>query len=157
MESEALRDSPQHGATPRGDGSTQDAAALAREKAAGAWSEAKQAARARLDEQQEAAASGIGDFAGALRKAAEESGGDTTASLARQAADGLERVATTLRRKDVDDLLRDVQQFAREQPALFLGISVAAGFLAVRFLKSGAAAPAPAEAAPAQPHPMETL
>jgi hypothetical protein len=41
-----------------------------------------------------------------------------------------------VREKDVNEMLRDVQQFARRQPALFIGGSFAAGLLAARFLRS---------------------
>jgi len=34
-------------------------------------------------------------------------------------------------------MVRDLEGFARSQPALFLGAAVASGFLAMRFLKSG--------------------
>jgi len=57
--------------------------------------------------------------------------------LADWAADGLERVSSTLRNKDLDGMLRDVQSFARQQPVAFFAAAVAAGFLATRFLKAG--------------------
>lgn len=113
---------------------------------------AKETARAKLSEQQQAAAGGLGEFAGALRKSAHEmQGGDgeLVGRFATTAAEGLERVAETLRRKDVDAMWRDAERFAREQPMLFFGAAVAAGFLAVRFLKSSA--PEPQRGAP-EPH-----
>jgi hypothetical protein len=33
--------------------------------------------------------------------------------------------------------LRDLDDFARNQPVAFFGLALAAGFLAVRFLKAG--------------------
>ena len=33
-------------------------------------------------------------------------------------------------------MARDVERFAREQPVAFFGLSLAAGFLAARFLKA---------------------
>jgi hypothetical protein len=100
--------------------------------------EAKQAASSVLSEQQHAAASGLGDFAGALRKAAREMGDGrqpTASRFAEYAADGLERVSGTLRNKDLNGLMQDVESFARRQPVAFLGAAIAAGFLAARFLK----------------------
>jgi len=47
-----------------------------------------------------------------------------------------ERFANGLRDKSADELLRDVRNLARRQPALFIGGSVAVGILAARFLKS---------------------
>jgi hypothetical protein len=101
--------------------------------------DAKETARSMLGEQQKAAASGIGDFAGALRKAARDMGDGQRAPMSRMlegAADGLERFSGTLREKDLNGLMREVEGFARRQPVAFFGAAVAAGFLAMRFLKS---------------------
>src|SRR3546814_8495932 len=53
-----------------------------------------------------------------------------------QAARGREGFAQTLREKDLDGLVEDVGDFARRQPALFLGGAVALGFAMSRFLKT---------------------
>ena len=58
------------------------------------------------------------------------------ARMAEHAADGLERLSGKLGSKDLNGLVRDVESFARSQPAVILGMAVAAGFLAARFLKS---------------------
>lgn len=92
-----------------------------------------------LDEQRQNAAAGLGDIAGALHRTAQDLDGkyrSGVAQMAERAADGMDRLSTTLRRKDVNQLLRDTESFARSQPALFVGAAVAAGFLAMRFLKS---------------------
>lgn len=112
---------------------------IARAQADAAWSGTKQKARHALDEQRQEAAAGVGEIAGALHKAAEDLGGKNrkgVADLAERTAEGLERLSSTLRTKDLDVMVRDVESFARRQPALFLGAAVAAGFLAGRFLKS---------------------
>jgi hypothetical protein len=104
------------------------------------FNDAKEAARGKIAEQQQTAASSLGSFAQALRKSAQEMQGDGqqagVARIAQTAADGLERFSGTLRSKDLDSLLRDAESLARRQPVLFFGAAVAAGFLAVRFLKS---------------------
>lgn len=103
------------------------------------WRDAKNAALARVNDQQEAAAKSIGDIAGALRSAAhhlEDRGEPTARRFADYAADGLERLSTRLRDKDLDGMVREVESFARAQPVAFFGAALAAGFLAVRFLKS---------------------
>ena len=56
--------------------------------------------------------------------------------LVEQANNGLKRISDKLRGKSLDELLRDAQSFAREQPVVFLGAAAGAGFLAARFLKS---------------------
>ncbi len=138
-----IRD-PLQKTTPAGGSGTgsavQQAGQAAKEQASAVWNDTKNSARSVLGGQQEAAASGIGQFAGALRKAAREMGdGGKQAPVSRMiesAADGLERFSGTLRDKDLDGLMRDVESFARRQPVAFFGAAIAAGFLAVRFMKS---------------------
>lgn len=117
----------------------QNAKQAAKDQAGAVWNDTKETARSMIGEQKHAAASGIGDFATALRRAAREmdgSGQSTVCRLANSAADGLEQVSGTLRNRDVNALVRDVESFARRQPVAFFGAAIAAGFLAVRFLKS---------------------
>jgi len=117
----------------------QNATQAAKEQAGAAWNNTKETARTVLGEQQRAAAGGLGDFASVLRKAAREMDGGRQSSacrLAESAADGLEQFSGTLRNKDLNGLMHDVESFARRQPVAFFGAAIAAGFLAVRFLKS---------------------
>jgi hypothetical protein len=103
------------------------------------WNDAKETARSKFSEQQQAAAGSLGDFAGALRKSAEQlQGGEhqSAARFAQTAANGLEQLSGALRNRDLDGMLRDAESFARRQPALFFGAAALAGFFAVRFLKS---------------------
>jgi hypothetical protein len=99
-----------------------------------------QSAKETLTQQKDGAASSLGSLAGTLRKAARESdGGDGSAArMADWAADGLERVSTTLRSNDLNGMMRQVESFARSQPVAFFFAAAAAGFLATRFLKAGA-------------------
>lgn len=114
----------------------------ARQQASTVWQDTRESVRSAVREQQQAAAAGVGDFAGALRHAARELDGQakgSTARLADRAADGLERLSASLRSKDLDTMVGDIENFARREPALFLASAVAIGFLAVRFLKSSSA------------------
>jgi hypothetical protein len=52
------------------------------------------------------------------------------------AADYVEDAAEKMRSGSMKDLVDGVTSFARRQPAAFLGLSVLAGFAAVRFLKA---------------------
>jgi hypothetical protein len=58
------------------------------------------------------------------------------ADYVNKAADGIERWASNMRQQDLEDAVRAVEQFARRQPAMFLGIAFGAGLAAARFLKS---------------------
>lgn len=124
----------------RGEGISRDGQALgetARRQAQAMWNDTRESVRSAVSEKQHTTASEIRQFAGALRDAARniEQGGPM-ARMAEQAADGLERLSGKLGSKDLDGLVHDVESFARSQPAVFLGMAVAAGFLAARFLKS---------------------
>ena len=92
-----------------------------------------------LDNQKARASETLGSFAGAVRGMTQplRDGGQTgVADYVNQAADGIERWASQMRQQDIEDAFRAVQQFARRQPALFLGIGFAVGVVAARFLKS---------------------
>lgn len=131
---------PSKGTTRSGSGGLEDSANMVKERAGAILDDAKDAARSKLNEQKDVAADGIDGVANALRDAAgrkgEGSGGDAIAEMTSSAADGLERLSNTLRSKDISGMLRDMESFARNQPVAFFGLSLAAGFLAVRFLKA---------------------
>lgn len=58
-------------------------------------------------------------------------------SAFQQGAHQLQRFADALDQKDSRQLVSEVQDFARERPALFLGACAAAGFAAARIFKAG--------------------
>lgn len=92
-----------------------------------------------IDDQKARASDTLGSLAGAVRGMTEplrDRGQSAVADYVNKAADGMERFASTLRHKDIEDATRAVQRFARRQPALFLGAAFTAGILAARFLKS---------------------
>jgi hypothetical protein len=100
-----------------------------------------QSAQETLNRQKDGAVQSLGSFAGTLRKAAREPGGGEGSStqIADWAADALERVSGTLRSNDLNGMLRQAESFARSQPVAFFFAAAAAGFLATRFVKAGAA------------------
>lgn len=118
-----------------------DAAQDIKQRAGALLDNAKETARDKLNEQKDMAAEGVGNMAGALHEAARRRGdeageGDLFANLTDSAASGLDRLSSALRNKDVGGMLRDMESFARNQPVAFFGLALAAGFLAVRFLKA---------------------
>lgn len=130
----------QQGSTNSTKQQAQQQARELKDEAGNVLNEAKAAVRGRLDEQQQAAATGVGDFARALREAARNTGdSDTLASrAAHTAAERLERLSGALKSRDIDSVVRDAESFARREPMLFLGAAVAAGFIAMRLLKGSA-------------------
>jgi hypothetical protein len=79
-------------------------------------------------------------IARAIRRAAEEldQSSPALADIVRDAAGSLERAGRALRDRDIRDLAGGVEDFARRQPAAFLGMTAIAGFALARFLKSSA-------------------
>ncbi|HWV42414.1 MAG TPA: hypothetical protein VN004_12365 [Pseudorhodoplanes sp.] len=77
-------------------------------------------------------------FAEAAHKAADALGEQNSgmADLIHEAADGLSRASEDLRGRDVSELYRSLNDFARRQPLTFFACSFAAGVLLSRFLKS---------------------
>lgn len=82
----------------------------------------------------------VDGIAEAVRRAAGEfeSQAPQAAHYIRYAADQMETMSDSFRRRDMSQMIEDVQSFARRQPTAFLGLSVLAGFAAIRFLRSGA-------------------
>ncbi|MFO6446317.1 hypothetical protein ACLBKU_04165 [Erythrobacter sp. NE805] len=95
-------------------------------------------------ETRKGAALGVANAAtGALGKAAEELRNDPEAPewLAnglQQVARQVDRIANDLQGRSVDDLTRDANRLARENPGTFLAVAALAGFAAARVLRAGA-------------------
>jgi hypothetical protein len=89
-------------------------------------------------EQQRSGADFIGRFAGDIRNAARsfESDAPFAARGINSAAEYVEEAAEKIRNGTFRDLVNGGTDFAKRQPAAFLGLSVLAGFAAVRFLKA---------------------
>jgi hypothetical protein len=103
-------------------------------------------ATTRLEGQKSTAAEGIGTVAQAIRGTGDQLRDREQGGIARyvdRAADQLEQFAGYLGGRDVRELVRDAEQFARREPALFLGGAFTLGLFAARFLKSSGQATRP--------------
>jgi hypothetical protein len=107
--------------------------------------QARQAAETARDKAEELAdrgkEAGIGQmqgFARAVRGAAEDlqEQSPEIARAARQAADGLDRAAASIRDRSIGEVADMFTDFARRQPTAFFGGAVLAGFVMTRFMKS---------------------
>jgi exonuclease VII large subunit len=99
----------------------------------------RESAASQLSTQKGRATEGLDNLAQAARRSTQalrDSQQDAVARYVDQAADRIERFSTRLREQDAAEVIRDVQQFARRRPALFIGATFALGMVAVRFLKS---------------------
>jgi hypothetical protein len=101
----------------------------------------RERATQQLSNQKNRATDGLENIATAVRQSAQplrDQHHDTIAAYVGKAADQLDKLSSTLRERDVPELLDDARRFARERPAVFIGASFAAGLMAARFLKSSA-------------------
>ena len=96
-----------------------------------------------VHEQQRSGADFVERFAGNIRDAARafESDAPFAARGINSAAEYVEDAAEKIRNGSFRDLVDGATDFAKRQPAAFLGISVLAGFAAIRFLKASGGQP----------------
>lgn len=105
-----------------------------------------------VNAQKAKAADSLGNVAQALRHSSEELRSNDSGLPMHQyistAADRVERWSDYVRSSSVADMMSEVEQFARRQPAIFIGGAMMLGLLGARFLKSSsrsdADAPSPA-------------
>lgn len=128
--SSATSDKP-NGSAARANGSTQDPGILGG---------IQQKVTSRVDEQKNRAADGLGGIADVFRNAGNElrNENETLAQYVDMASDQLRRFADTIRQRGVADMLDDVNSFARQRPAMFIGGAFLVGIGVARFLKSSA-------------------
>lgn len=95
----------------------------------------------KVGEQQHAGADYAHRLADNIRNAAHAFESDTplAARTMETAADFVENAAGKIRDGSLGEVMDGMTSFARRQPAAFLGLSVLAGFAAVRFLKASSA------------------
>ena len=112
----------------------QEAAEAAKEVASGTADHLQN----RVREQQGSGADFVQRFAGNIREAAHAFDNDApfAARGINSAADYVEDAAERIRNGNFRDLVDGATDFAKRQPTAFLGLSVLAGFAAIRFLKA---------------------
>jgi hypothetical protein len=110
-----------------------------REKIGDVAGAAKQQAANAYQQQSDFARGEIGNFASALRHAGDQLAGNGStigARVANGVADKLDAVGASIEGKDLDEIVRNAESFARRNPAVFFGAAALLGFAASRFLKS---------------------
>ena len=98
----------------------------------------------KLDEQRTSLSGGLATVADSVRQVSDNLGSAQTdsglaeaaAKYTNTAAQKIENVAGYFENKSVRDMARDLEGFARRNPALFLGAAFGLGVLVARFLKS---------------------
>jgi len=117
----------------------QDVASTAQEKAGELTSKGRSRLSEQLDQRTTDAGSQARSVAQALRSSTDrlqEDGNTQAVTVANRAADQIERVGSYLEQRSGDDMLRDVENFARRRPWMIAGASLLVGIAASRFLKA---------------------
>lgn len=126
-----------------------DLASIAKDQAGAAKEKAKAAvadAQAKASDQVRTAASALRDTANGLHDELPWMG-----RTLHKTADGLETLTSSLTTGNINDTLDAVTSFAKRQPALFIGLSVAAGFALARVGKTAIETLHPADASSSDP------
>jgi hypothetical protein len=103
--------------------------------------QAKSAAGSRLAERTTKSAAELSEFADALRHTGRRLEGNVVAPLIGNVADRVEQISDALDHTDLRQVVRNVEDFARREPLMFLGGAFAAGLLGARFLRGAAPTP----------------
>lgn len=115
-----------------------DLASQAKEETTKVASQAKDQVQGMVTQQKEKIVGQLGNLAGALREAGgkldEKEGG--MGRYAGRAAEQVDRVSNYLRDREIGDVIRDAETFARRRPDVFLGGTFLAGLLLARFFKA---------------------
>lgn len=127
--------------------SAQDIVSKARGVAGDAYEKASETAVSKLDEQKGTLTSGLTGVADSLRQVGstlregEEKNPitDITGQYGDKLAGGIESVSAYFEERDLGEIVSDVEDFARKNPAVFIGGAFVLGLLAARFLKSSGA------------------
>jgi ElaB/YqjD/DUF883 family membrane-anchored ribosome-binding protein len=135
----ALADTAQSDLTQLGDEVKQQATAIGDEamtQLAGATEKAKGMAA----DQKDLLVDQLGGVSGALQKVAGEleNNGEAGGRYVRMLADGADKLTSTVRNNDVDQIIGITQDFGRKQPVAFMGAAALLGFVASRFVMASA-------------------
>ena len=102
-------------------------------------SSVKDKAATQLNTQKLRATNQLDNFTASLRDSTQQLRNehhDAVAALLDRGISELERLTTTLRERDINEFIADLERFGRRQPLLFLGSGFAAGLLLARFAKA---------------------
>jgi ElaB/YqjD/DUF883 family membrane-anchored ribosome-binding protein len=136
---QATDEAAQQGLADQASAKVQDAAGVAQEKASELREQGSARLRDQFDQRSNEAGSQVRSLAGALRRSGNDlsnDGNTQAAQLTGQAADRMERLGTYLEQKSGDELMRDVEGFARRRPWMLAGLGVLVGVAAARFMKA---------------------
>jgi ElaB/YqjD/DUF883 family membrane-anchored ribosome-binding protein len=136
---QATDEAGRQGLADQASAKAQDAASTAQEKAFELREQGAVRLRDQFDQRSTQAGSQVRSLAEALRRSGNDlsdEGNSNAAQLTGPAADRIERVGSYLEQKSGDELMRDIETFARKRPWMLAGIGMLAGMAAARFIKA---------------------
>lgn len=115
-----------------------ETASVAKEQAKRAATQVTEQAKSTVDTRMTEVATEIGSVASAVRQTSYDIGSEnqTVARYGEKIAEQLEGISSYLNEKGVEDVLTDLQDFARRKPAVFLGGAFMLGMVVGRFVRS---------------------
>ncbi len=126
-------------ATDQAKEKVQETAEQVQQKAIEVKGQASDRVRRELDTHSTEAGTQLSQTAAAMRRTGDqlrEEGEETPAKVVTAVADRAERLGGYMKGADADQMIRDVENFARRQPLLFAFGGATLGFLASRFMKA---------------------
>jgi len=111
----------------------------AKDAAGQALTQAKDQIRTRLGEQKDRAADSLGTLTGTVHNVGgtlRDNNLPQVAGAVDSLADQVDRVSGYLKNSDIDDLARDAEKFARENPAIVIAGALVIGLMIGRFFRS---------------------
>lgn len=122
--------------TTESSGQSEPATARARGAVTDAGHKAAERVQERIADQMHRATGQLETVASSLRSASEQMPEETMGRYMMQAATQVDNLATFLNNREVSEIVDEVEDFARRQPAVFIGGAFALGVLGARFLRS---------------------
>jgi ElaB/YqjD/DUF883 family membrane-anchored ribosome-binding protein len=130
----------QEGLAEQAQSKVQEATSTAQDKASELREQGSQRLREQVDQRSTEVGQQIRSLAEQLRRSGTEleqsDGNSQAAQLTSQAADRLERLGSYLEQVSGDDVMRDIESFARRRPWALAGAGLLAGMAAARFMKA---------------------
>lgn len=136
---QATSEPGQQGVGQQASAKAQEAASVAQEKASELREHGSTRLRNELDQRSNQAGSQMRSLAEALRRSGNDldnQGNVNASQLTGQAADRIERLGSYLKEKSGDELMGDIEAFARRRPWMLAGLGMLAGVAAARFMKA---------------------
>lgn len=116
-----------------------ETASMAKEQAKRAATQVTEQAKTTVESRMSDVAQELGNVADVVRQTTHDGGlgtSDTVVRYGERIADQIEGVSSYLDEHGVEEILTDIQDFARRQPAVFLGGAFMLGIVVGRFLRS---------------------